>query len=139
MNGRPPKPPLWLEAQNELYRAMPELPVEIRRPQSLVSPTSEAQLEDWEKPELSGRSRLCDTISNPNIDTHPQILQGPDLGGVTCTTNAFSVPAMSLITKLAPPCNRFNSQFRLFSNRLQPFYQILALPYGFQDKRRHQR
>jgi len=54
--------PLWLEVQNDICRAMPDLPAEFPRPDSLISPTSETELEEWKKLELSRREKVENAI-----------------------------------------------------------------------------
>ena len=54
--------PVWLEAQNELTSAMLELPAKTPRPEELISPHTEADLEAWSHLEASKRAILDEAV-----------------------------------------------------------------------------
>jgi hypothetical protein len=72
-------PPVWLQALAALQRAASTLPGSLPRPDSLVAPHSEEQLEAWRQLEASRRARLDDVVRDwLSHDQWPSTLDATD-------------------------------------------------------------
>ncbi len=71
--------PIWLDAKNELHTALAELPTKFPRPDALISPRTEAEMEVWRQLEASRRAKLDDAVRE-RLSHHrwPSILDATD-------------------------------------------------------------